>query len=151
MYVYRICFTRFSKKLHASGRSNRWNKNDEFVIYTSESKALAILELRINIGNVYPKEHFSLIKIEIPDNDIVEVDLKSLPSGWKSIFNLSIPQAIGSKWYSSNSHLVLKVPSVVVNDAYNYVINTNNPYFKMKVKIIEREVFAWDNRLFDET
>lgn len=151
MYVYRIGFTKFSNKLFASGKSNRWNKNDEFVIYAGESKPLAILELRAHLGNTYPKEEFSIIKIEIPDDDILEVPIKSLPSGWKSIFNLSVPQSIGSGWYSSNSHLVLKVPSVVIDDSYNYVINVNHPRFKEKVKIIERKIFVWDNRLFDKT
>ncbi len=150
MLVYRIGFAKFSKRLIASGKSNRWNRNDEFVIYTGESKALIILELRAHLGNAYPLEKFILLTIEIPDKSIAEVSLKNLPTGWKSIYNLAIPQTIGSQWYLSKSHLVLKVPSVIVADSYSYVINTRHPDFKKQVKIINREVFVWDNRLFDK-
>lgn len=150
MHVYRIGFAKLSQKLQASGKSNRWNKNDEFVIYTAESKALAVLELRAHLGNIYPKENFLLMKIEIPDNSTVAVNARDLPSGWKSVFNLSIPQSAGSQWYSSNSHLILKVPSVIIEDAYNYLINTNHPDFGRKVRIVDRENFVWDSRLFDD-
>jgi RES domain-containing protein len=45
MDVFRISQTRYADKLSASGAPNRWNKDNEYVIYTSQSRALCTLEM----------------------------------------------------------------------------------------------------------
>jgi RES domain-containing protein len=50
----------------------------------------------------------------------------------------------------SGIQMKLKVPSVIIDDSCNYIINANHPHFEREIKIVEREVFVWDNRLFDK-
>jgi len=56
-------------------------------------------------------------------------------------------QNIGSDWYSNKKKLVLQIPSAVIPQESNYVINTQHPLFTSQVKIIEREDYFWDKRL----
>jgi RES domain-containing protein len=69
-----------------------------------------------------------------------------LPKDWNSIPFLSSTQLIGDQFLKKNNALVLKVPSVVISDEFNYLINPQHPDFK-KIKIIEKNRFVFDPRL----
>jgi len=56
-------------------------------------------------------------------------------------------QEIGSQWYNAMEFLVLKVPSAVIEQEYNYVINTRHPDFSKLVRLKAVEDFVWDRRL----
>lgn len=56
-------------------------------------------------------------------------------------------QEIGSKWYNSLETLVLKVPSSIIPQEHNYIINTKHPLFQTHIKLESIEDFAWDKRL----
>ena len=56
-------------------------------------------------------------------------------------------QKIGSSWYSDSKNLVLKIPSAVIPQEHNYIINTKHELFKSKVKLIDVESYFWDSRL----
>ncbi|MGB3531794.1 MAG: RES family NAD+ phosphorylase, partial [Saprospiraceae bacterium] len=71
----------------------------------------------------------------------------ALPIDWKSIPPAHTTQLIGDRFVSSMEGLTLKVPSVIVPGEYNFLINPAHPDFK-KVKIIKKEKFEFDKRLF---
>jgi RES domain-containing protein len=54
---------------------------------------------------------------------------------------------LGSDWYRSVTSLVLKVPSVLVPNEFNYILNTRHPDFERLVKQTGTEDFDWDLRL----
>lgn len=147
--VYNIRKVKYSDSLSASGVENRWNKRDEFVLYTAGSRALSILELMVHRAHLEISIPFVImnISLEIENNDIQTVHLKNLPSNWKSIYAYGALQKIGSDWYQKRKKLILKVPSVIVPREYNYLIHTKHQDFLKKVKLIEREKFEWDERL----
>ncbi|WP_313255113.1 hypothetical protein [Empedobacter sp.] len=65
MLVFNIRKARYSKSLQASGVANRWNKNDEFVIYTGSSRALSTLELVVHRSSISIDNSYKLLVIEI--------------------------------------------------------------------------------------
>ena len=65
MVVYNIRKVEYSKKLIASGFSNRWNKDEEYVIYTSSSRALAMLELLVHRSGIDLGQGFRLLEIKL--------------------------------------------------------------------------------------
>lgn len=71
-----------------------------------------------------------------------------LPKEWRSLDAYPELQLLGSKWYQSNSSLVLKVPSAVIPNEYNFLINTNHPDFESKISLVRTEDYFWDERLF---
>ena len=149
MLVFNIRKARYSKSLQASGVANRWNKNDEFVIYTGSSRALSTLELVVHRSSISIDNSYKLLVIEIDceEDEIYEIKKPKLPKNWQSVETYPELQEIGSAWYQDFKYLVMKVPSSIIPKEYNYLINTKHPGFASKVKIKELEDYNWDDRL----
>lgn len=149
MIVYNIRRAKYATLLKASGITNRWNKNDEFVLYTSGSVSLSTLELIAHRSHINTKNEYKLlyIHLDINPDDITEISVDDLPQNWRSIEAYPALQSIGSDWYFIKRSLVLKVPSALIPQEFNYVINTYHPDFDSKVIIQKTEDFEWDKRL----
>ncbi|WP_281225444.1 RES family NAD+ phosphorylase [Flavobacterium aquiphilum] len=149
MEVYNIRKEKYSSTLVASGSANRWNKKDEFVIYTGSNRALSTLEMVVHRSYILPSTPYKLLTIEIQEaaSFLKEIDPNMLPKNWRSIEAYPTLQDIGSNWYKSQESLVLKIPSVIIPQEYNVVINTKHPLFETHVKITTIEDFIWDERL----
>ncbi|WP_353163993.1 RES family NAD+ phosphorylase [Empedobacter brevis] len=149
MFVYNIRKAKYAKSLQASGVANRWNKNDEFVIYTGSSRALSTLELVVHRSAIRIDNSYKLLVIEIDckEDEVFEVKKNKLPKNWQSVEAYPRLQEIGSDWYQELNYLVMKVPSSIIPKEFNYLINTKHPDFTTKVKIKEVEVYQWDDRL----
>jgi RES domain-containing protein len=153
MEVFRISSNKYSEKLTASGVASRWNKNDQFVIYTGASRSLATLELIVHKSSIKPVLDYKVMVISIADDiDLVKtIPEKELPDGWREMRFYNHLQALGSEWYTKNETLVLKVPSAVIPKEFNYIVNAKHPEFKpSKVKLVFQENYFWDNRLLRE-
>ena len=149
MFVYNIRKAKYANELRASGIANRWNKNEEFVIYTGGSRSLSTLELVVHRTGISIDNSYKLMVIEIDctEDDILEITSKDIPKNWRTVEAYPRLQEIGSKWYKSKKELVMKVPSAVIPKEYNYLIHTKHPDFEKKVKIYEIEDYQWDKRL----
>jgi len=148
MEVFKICKEKYAKALIASGSSNRWNKKDEFVIYTGSSRALSTLETVVHRSGISFSSPYKLLTIQIIDKtQIQEIYIKDLPGNWKTIEAYIELQEIGSKWYNSLESLILKVPSSIVDQEHNYIINTKHPQFSKNIILKSVEDFVWDKRL----
>lgn len=146
--VYRLSSTKYSKTLSASGKSSRWNKDSEFVIYSGESRSLAMLESIVHRSIHTGLEYETMvISISINDDDIIVVDKNELPKNWRDVQAYPKLQEYGSKWYQRKKSLVLKVPSVIVPEEFNFIINTSHPFYTSKIKLFDREKFILDKRL----
>ncbi len=149
MLVYRIVKDKYAGSLLASGRAGRWNEESQWVIYTSDSRALASLELLVHAGKAKPLRGFTILEISIDiakeNSDIIRIH--DLPENWRSVQAYPALQEIGSCWYRHGKSLVLKLPSVLIPQASNYMINTKHPDFASRVAIIRKEAYFWDERL----
>jgi RES domain-containing protein len=150
MEVFRICSEEFSDKLTTSGKSARWNKDNQFVLYTSQSRSLATLESIVHKSAITSALKYKTMVISIKENErlYTRISLKDMPSKWRSIESYSLLQDIGSDWYVNNKSLILQIPSVVIPQEFNYIINTNHLDFKSSVSLIKTEDYFWDDRLF---
>jgi RES domain-containing protein len=149
MEIFKICNEKYAQNLQASGVSNRWNKKDEFVIYAGSSRSLSTLETVVQRSGINTAHKYKMLKINIDDSIFVkEISIIDLPIKWESLEAYVDLQEIGSKWYQSNESLVLKVPSVIIKEEFNFVINTKHPFFEENVKLAAIEDFFWDKRFF---
>ncbi|MEO6818922.1 MAG: RES family NAD+ phosphorylase [Ginsengibacter sp.] len=149
MLVYRIVHKKYSTNLFASGLKGRWNSAGKKVIYTSESIPLAFLENMVRRQGVGFNSDFKIMIIDIPDSASISViNLSDLESGWRDFKDYSKCQPSGDKWYDEGKSLVLKVPSAVLSEAFNYVINSEFSDFKM-VKLIAVTGLVPDERIED--
>lgn len=148
MEVYRISSTKYSKTLTASGSANRWNRRSQYVLYTGEARSLSMLETVVHKAVKGGIDYETMI-ISIADDDdfYTRVALTDLPPNWREVAAYPDLQIIGSDWYQTNKSLVLVVPSVIVPQERNYVINTNHPDFRDHVTLVRQEPFILDSRL----
>jgi RES domain-containing protein len=151
MLVYRISRIKYAQNLEASGVANRWNKAGQFVIYASESRALATLELVVHRSAIIQSDTYKVMVIEISEQkpDLVqEINRSELQANWNNLQSYPRLQEIGNEWYEKKENLILKVPSSLIPQEHNFVINTMHDLFKSQVKVIALEDFFWDGRLF---
>jgi RES domain-containing protein len=149
MLVYRIVHKAFASNLYPSGLKGRWNSAGKKVIYTSESIPLAFLENMVRRQGVGFNKDFKIMIIEIPDNiKILTVNVADLENGWRNFKDYSKCQPIGDKWYDECKVMILEVPSAVLPEAHNYVINSEFPDYGL-VRIIETTDLVPDDRIED--
>ncbi|SMD38081.1 RES domain-containing protein [Reichenbachiella faecimaris] len=147
MMVYRVCHERFAHQLVSSGRPNRWNQRDQHVIYASGSISLCALELLAHTNGIRPSGTFKIMHIEILDRpEITDLSTNSLPPDWHELSAYPITQQIGSLWYQSKKSLVLRVPSAIISQESNFILNTAHPNFDKHIKLKEIADFIWDHR-----
>ncbi|MBC7642432.1 MAG: RES family NAD+ phosphorylase [Flavobacterium sp.] len=149
MEVFRIAHKKWSEKLLGSGYSGRWNSNGMFVIYTAQNRALACLENLVHRNGFGLDVDFVIMTINIPKQlKIIELKIKDLPENW----NLTDEKAhllcreFGDKWLKSQSSCILMVPSAIIKNEKNVLINPNHVDFK-KIKLSLTQPFSFDNRL----
>lgn len=148
MEVFKICREKYAHSLKASGAANRWNKKEEFVIYAGGSRSLSTLETVVHRSAINISNPYKLLTISIKDKTpIKEIGVKDLPGNWNTLEGYIELQEIGSKWYNSLETIILKVPSAIISQEFNYIINTKHPLFTTNIILENTEDFAWDKRL----
>lgn len=147
MEVYRICLAKYAGDLFASGIRGRWNVKGSFVIYTAGSRALACLENVVHRSGEGLSDNFRTIVIDIPDDLRIEtISADGLPANWQETKSYPVCQPLGHAWYQKRSSPVLRVPSAIIPEEFNYILNTRHPDFS-KIKIKATEDFFFDPRI----
>lgn len=152
MELFRISQAAYAGTLTASGRPNRWNNDGQYVAYAGSSRSLSTLELVVHRNAIKSAPPGKVMVISVADDDqmVSQIRLKDLPTNWRTIAAYPVLQQIGSDWYTKNETLLLKVPSAVIIQEYNYLINTKHPDFAAKVSLVRTEDYFWDDRLLDD-
>lgn len=124
----------------------RWNSPGVSLVYTSATQSLAALEMLVNLddpGDLVGLK-FVVIPVEVPEVCLGEVS--KLPRGWWTYPAPLATARIGDAWIASGNSPVLRVPSAVVRDEWNYLLNPGHPAFS-KLTIGKAKRFAFDSRL----
>ena len=149
MIVHRICNSLYSDDLSGNGAKlfgGRWNSRGIPMLYVSEHISLAVLEMLVNNQFKDFSIELCLIRISIPDTiEIKEIKLNKLKLEWNEDFSYS--KFIGNEFIKSMNNLILKVPSAVIGEEHNFLINPLHADFK-KIKIADTKQFKTDERLF---
>ena len=99
--------------------SGRWHSKGCLIIYSAEHPALAMIETMVHFTwDTVPAE-LQLCTIEIENVGTVETIIP--PPDW--LVSSSKTRAIGDQWLAANTALLLRVPSIIIPDSYNYLIN----------------------------
>ena len=152
MKLYRIERKKYLKTtLTGIGASRskgyRWNSLNTKLVYTAESRALATLEVSVHLdlNEDLPKDRY-YVEIEIPDDLLIlEVNAKDLPPDWDATPPIATTQNIGDDFVNQNEGAILKVPSSIVAEEFNYLINPNHVDIK-RIKVINKTGVRFDKR-----
>jgi RES domain-containing protein len=140
MQAWRICRRPFSDLSGDGARiyGGRWNSPGFSVVYAASTAALAVLEVRVHLDlppELLPDDHL-LVTIDL-DALAVE-DVTQAPPA---------PQAFGDRWLREGRTPVLRVPSAIVPESTNLLLNARHPTVA-GARVIDQRRFAFDRRLW---
>jgi RES domain-containing protein len=126
----------------------RWHEKGNKVVYTSEHRSLAAFEALVHLSRPFLlKSNFVLISIEVPDDALIlEVPQEILVSGWDGYEFFPDIQAFGTRFLREKTHLLMKVPSAIIKQEYNYILNPAHNQFHA-CKVVDISPFTFDERL----
>lgn len=153
-YTWRIATTTstyVAEDLSGAGAEKtggRWNRVGKRMVYTASSIALAVLETIVHTGATLPFNRY-LVEVSIPD-DVWDgretIDQASAPVGWDACPTGMPSLDYGDDWLASRRSAILLVPSVVVPEEFNILLNPTHPdAAKITARPIRR--WAYDYRL----
>ena len=149
MIVYRISNAAYSNDISGVGakiNGSRWNSKGIPMLYTSEHISLTVLEMLVNTQFKDYSIELDLLYIRLPDDETTnEIKLDKIKAKWKE--DISYTKFMGDEFIKQNRSLLLKVPSAVIHEEHNFLINPLHPNFK-RVKIQKVKSFWPDKRLF---
>ena len=147
MEVYRIVFKKWATTLGASGNAARWNSAGNKVIYTAASRALACLENIVHRGGKGLNEQFKVMVIHIPASVKTDrFEISDLPDNWFEMEHYETCRQMGDQWLIKKTSAVLRVPSAIIFNEYNFLLNPEHRDFK-KIRLKRTEDFKFDPRI----
>jgi RES domain-containing protein len=124
----------------------RWNSAGRPVVYTAQTAALAVLEVLVWTDPEDVPDDLRLFEIELPDGAAAEqVNAADLPRSWMEPGSPECAAA-GDRWLADAASLALAVPSAVLPEERNLLINPRHPD-AARVRVAESRPFAFDLRL----
>jgi RES domain-containing protein len=128
--------------------SGRWHTKGHPVVYCTLNPATALLEILVHmeIDAEDRPERFQMLRIEGPDTlSVEEIKPGALPSNW--VEDIAFTQNLGDGWLSEAGSLLLKVPSVLVPETWNVLVNPRHAEASL-LKVTMRYEHPFDARLF---
>jgi RES domain-containing protein len=120
----------------------RWNPPGTAVVYASESRALAVLETFVHLTLEARAMRFVLMTLELPGRAKLDRHADERPPR-----GVGPSQELGRAWLDGGGTLALVVPSAIVPQEKNYVLNVTHPQFA-GVRVASTEPFSFDERLW---
>ncbi len=148
MIIYRISSEPHRNDISGNGAAiygSRWNSVGTRLLYTSQHISLSILESLVHLRQNYIPASQYLLAIEINyPNEVPEILVRQIKRSWRE--EVHYTQWIGDQFAKNNELLMLKVPSAVVPEEHNFILNPLHKNFK-EVKIVSSELLNLDKRL----
>jgi RES domain-containing protein len=133
----------------AAAAGARWNHPGELVSYTATSISLAAWETRAHFarGSALPWNRF-LVRIDVPDSVWAARTVlgRPLAVGWDALPEGLVSRNLGSAWLKRGATALLTVPSVIIGEEDNVLINPAHPDHASITSIKVRR-FVYDHRV----
>lgn len=148
--AWRIVKRRFAEHaLDGDGarlHGGRWNTPGRPVVYASESRALAVLEVLAGLGSARPLSAYLLLGLSFDASLVTAVEPEALPDDWRASPPTDPTRRIGDLWLERAESVALRVPSALVPAESNYLLNPRHPDFTA-VRVAGPEPLELDPRL----
>lgn len=146
---------RIAKRQHALDRQGtgarlaggRWNSPDVAAIYAGLTPEIAALEKLVHTGDRLPGD-LVLVELTLPDDPALYQRYRpnDLPPGWDDLPGSAVATQLGDKFLSDGVHLGLIVPSAIMPESNNILLNPDHAAFSAVTMVISRP-FEFDSRL----
>lgn len=128
--------------------SARWHTAGRRIVYLADSPASALLETLVHLElapDLIPAD-YRLLKIDVPDSVSRDAVARgALGEGWE--FKSIVTRALGDPWLRGGGTALLRVPSALVPETQNWLLNPEHPDARV-ITVIAEQPFPFDGRLF---
>ena len=151
MILYRLTKTRYLMTawsgLGAKEAGGRWNSVGTAMVYLSETASLTMLETLVHINAPQLLDDFTLLSLDVPDEQIQTFDMNRLPDNWASEDAPAELALYGDNWAESGSSIELRIPSALSPVEFNYLLNPAHPELFDLMATVRKIPFRFDSRL----
>ncbi|MBK1832602.1 RES family NAD+ phosphorylase [Roseibacillus ishigakijimensis] len=124
----------------------RWNSPGRPLVYLSSARSLCALEMLVHLTTPGSRrKQYASFAIDLPEEAIAPLP-DSLPADWQQEPPVASTMRMGDQWFDAASSLALEVPSAIVPEESNYLLNPQHPDFA-KLEIAPFRDFRFDERL----
>lgn len=131
----------------ALSASARWHYRGLPVVYLAETPAGALLEVLVHLELDFEKlpKTYQMLKVEAPDKVASRMIKEApVPSGWAT--NEQVTRKIGTEWLAKRETALLRVPSAIVPETFNMLLNPLHPNAE-QFRVLWHRRYPWDSRL----
>ncbi|MBB5049845.1 RES domain-containing protein [Rhodopseudomonas rhenobacensis] len=109
--------------LRASGR---WHTRGKRIVYLADHPASALLEMLVHMDRDLLPASYRLLRVVVPETIAIErMDADALRQDWRDY--PATTRDLGDQWLDRASSALLQVPSVIVPQAWNVLLNPAHP------------------------
>jgi RES domain-containing protein len=126
--------------------SARWHTAGRPIVYLAASAAGALLEVLVHLElseDELPPA-YTLLRVEASAGVALEELSAGRGDGWKA--DLALSRRAGDAWLKSGKTALARVPSAILPDTWNYLLNPLHPDAK-RIKIAATTKASFDARL----
>jgi len=117
------------------------------MLYFSEHLSLCVLEMLTRIDFEFLTQDFAFIEAEVSEKEIRNiVNMRSISANWRMDPPGIATQEYGSKWLAKGEELAIALPSAVLPNERNILINPNHKN-ATKLKILNSGPLKLDSRI----
>ena len=125
----------------------RWNERGTSIVYTAESLAGAVVNLLAYVQDIRSLETRVYFRVHVEEQAILDLDPKALPRDWWAFPYPSSTQRVGTGWQLEGASVGLRVPSVLMPETHNVLLNPEHPELPNAVRVEGPFSLSVDDRL----
>lgn len=126
----------------------RWNPPGQRATYLSATRSLAALEVLVHQAEPVPAARFLFFEVRFPEQFVTAITPDELEPDWRNYPPRNSTVALGGNWLKARSSPVLRVPSILIPEESNYLINPDHPRAE-DMEIGDARAFTFDPRFLE--
>jgi RES domain-containing protein len=151
LHLYRLVRREFASPDPFSGEGSflyggRWSSAGTRLSYASTYRSLAVLEYRAHIDPAFADQDLVIATLVIPE-DVRVAPTPLLPENWRQNPAPETLRAFGDRFVASAEAAIMLIPSVILPEENNVLINPKHPDFRRFNLHPELLPFHFDTRL----
>ena len=107
----------------------RWNSPGRRAVYASATKSLALLEVLVHLDVGRPLPKFVAFRFDVDAKLVETLAPGRLPRSWRTAQGMPLTQRLGDEWLAAGRGLALAVPSAIVPEEKNYLLDPAHAAF----------------------
>jgi RES domain-containing protein len=123
----------------------RWNPVGTRATYLSATRSLAALEVLVHQAERIPVGKFLFYEVRFSSALLTTVSEIDLPANWRTFPPQKSTVEIGRQWIAANTSAVLEVPSILIPEESNFLLNFEHPR-ATEIEVRDPKPFAFDPR-----